>query len=115
MDIRASNCVFNNGTSESFLIDFDYSGVARRLRYPANFRTQIHDGARHPDAQPNHCGQLKHDDFAMCAGNWYYLHTLMVFTLRVDFALLTYIFMLTMLVLRLVNPTDGASGTLYVG
>jgi hypothetical protein len=61
-DVRLSNMVLTKNAAESCLIDFDMAG---RSTYPAHYRHDIKDGARHDDAEANKPTAVEHDLYAM--------------------------------------------------
>jgi serine/threonine protein kinase len=62
-DVKAGNIIFAEEANKSCLIDFCFSGVEGDAVYPSNYRREIQDGARHPDAEPLAIIRKEHDIF----------------------------------------------------
>jgi serine/threonine protein kinase len=62
-DVKAGNIIFAEEANKSCMIDFCFSGVEGEAVYPSNYRREIEDGARHPEAEPLAVIRREHDIF----------------------------------------------------
>ena len=63
-DLRLSNIIFQQD-GNSVLIDYDWSGIHNKTKYPSGFNRNMDDGKRHPYAKPHYVVRKQHDIYTL--------------------------------------------------